>query len=366
MLVPKELRLGIVGHAAVDAKFPHLRFVLEDGRLVRIAAGGEWIDVRTLEPVRYSKANAVIPARLWPHAADKSCGGGGPNSVMGAMRGDSAIPVRYVESTRPDDVVRRALAFPTVEFRSLDLRPTPTNAVLGSPADKLILKSPIGDTLAFDTVHFTILDWLSDCVWVLVNSPKDEQILEHLVAKVRVGATRLCLVFTGSPSSVFLWSKALPAASAVIGSSDEIPAVMRWGPRPGLAGALRTLLEVRAQAPGAMVLITVGPDGALVSEAVGGPVFRVRLRCGIWRQVQQLVREDPTRLSGVGDAFAGAAAAQLVSGRSCVGSLDPLPPAFAACVAGSAAAARWLGFGGALRASDFLFEPAGGPAAMAA
>jgi hypothetical protein len=37
MIGPKQQRLGVVGHAAVDARFPHLRFELADGTLVRVA-----------------------------------------------------------------------------------------------------------------------------------------------------------------------------------------------------------------------------------------------------------------------------------------------------------------------------------------
>ncbi|MGJ5814517.1 hypothetical protein [Paludibaculum fermentans] len=357
MIGTEKQRVGIVGHAAVDAKFPHLRFELIDGTLVRVAANGQWIDVRTLEPVQYSKTRAVIPAGLWAYAADWSCGGGGPNSVMGAMRAVPDLKVRYLESTRPDEVVTRALSFPTVDMEALNLRATPRNAILGG-ADKLILKSALEEGQRLGDGHFARVDWVADCSWVLANSLKDREILVRLAEKARAGATRLCIVFTGSPSPEFTWRHVLPCASAVVGASDEVPAVMFWRVRAGLPGAIRTFRRLQAGARAAMIFVTMGADGVLAGGPYRGCAYHVRLSPVVWERLQSLVASDPTRLSGVGDAFAGGLAAYLVSGRSTAGCFTALPAPAAAAAAGTSAAARWLGFGGPLRASDFLCTPA--------
>jgi len=349
----KADRLGVVGHAAVDVLFPHLRFELTGGGVVRVAADGQWFDVRTLEPVRFCKARAAIPAGLWLHGADRRCGGGGPNSVMGALRGAPGLNIRYLESTQPDDLVKRTLAFPTVAMRSLDLRPTPWNAVLSAESEKLILKTELEAAPPFDEGHVDTIQWLSDCPWVLINSPKEDPIVDHLVRRALNDAVRLCLVFTGSPAPGCLWGRALPASGAVVGSWDEIPAVMGWEPCLDLKAALQLNRRVADQARKAMVFITMGAEGVLAAAPAGGAIYHVRLQGDLWRTVQLRVQADPTSLAGVGDAFSGALAAYLVAGRSVVGPLAGLPLPAAAAIAGSAAALRWLGFGGLLRVSDF-------------
>jgi sugar/nucleoside kinase (ribokinase family) len=156
------------------------------------------------------------------------------------------------------------------------------NAVLGGGADKLILKSVLEAPPEFDSERLGELAWLCDCAWVLVNSPKERAISEYLASQARRDGPRLCVVFTASPSPAFVWGSVLPFASAVITSWDEAPAAMGWEADLTVSGAAGVLGRLRMRAPDAILYVTMGAEGVLVSEPGCALAHWVRLGPGLW------------------------------------------------------------------------------------
>jgi sugar/nucleoside kinase (ribokinase family) len=343
----------VTGESAVDVRFTPDQFICEGSvaevcfpsRVFRVVADGD------IKPG--FKPTAVIPAEMWDYAAGLRCGGGCVNSAIAIKRAAKHARVRCLDACRVSALVREHLSNSGIEVRGLDLRETPKNAIFGNGADKSIFKPRHPVPSPFEG-RWEYLPWMCEHGSVLGNSVKDEKVLEYPAQLALSGRIRLYQVLTKALAFDFCRQVSLPVLSALFVAQDEVEAITGWVVDESMEGTVETALRFRPLAKNALIFVTRGPDGVVVSEPGPGPAFHVRLAAKVWLDVQRFVANDPAELCGAGDAFAGGACASLEGLGSVVPGLDGhFAPAVRAAVAGCASALRWVGWRRPLCARDF-------------
>lgn len=333
--------------------FPHASVSLEDSTVKIDFRDCAFLLKTTDTPHAGGKVTCYeIPEALWRQAADVRAGGGAVNSAIALALIASGVRARILDAACADRIIARRLAYPGMETRFLGCRAVARNAVLGDRCDQLVVRSPIERVSALSVEQLKELAWLMECPCVLANSVKDVSIMERLV-RVTARGPRLYAVLTGSLPADFVVQRVLPCAHAIFAGWDEVGHVTRLDAAQNMDAALAHIEWLALRAPQAMIFLTMGKEGALVVGPGCPIVHHVRLD-GPSPGVQSLIRRDPTRVCGAGDAFAAGAfvaletRVPLVSGGDGVAS-----PVIRAGLAGCAAAVRWLGRVEGLRVLDF-------------
>ena len=344
--------IGTVGESVLDGFFAGAR-VNSDGHAADVVFSSRTFHLIAETDIRPgAKVIAALPDELWNYAAEFRCGGGFVNSTVAIKMVAPETPLRCLDACAVGSVLRRRVRFPGLRLRGLDLRPVRRNAVFGTGGDKIILKpKPSASRAVLSAGQFAVLGWLCECPHLLANSIKDGDVLAHLAGAAEAGQTNLHLVLTNGLPFDFVKRVALPVARTVVTSWDEIGKITGWDVEPTPRGALWAAARLGRLAPRAVVHVTCGESGTLVSGPGSLSGYRVILSRAVWDAVQRVVSVRASAVCGAGDAYAGGVVAAEVPGfgRLGVGEVAAVRSALAGC----AAAVRWIGYRRPLRAADF-------------
>jgi hypothetical protein len=350
-VIPQML---VTGESSLDFVFGDARLTYE-GRVAQIslpARAFRAVADKDLAPGQ--KTPAIIPDELWDYASDVQAGGGYVNSGIAIKSMAPNIRLRCVDACCVEACVRERLRYPHLELRGLDLRDAPRNVVLPDGNNRTILKQKGSIAGALNGFQRQILRWGCECGSVFANSVKHEGVMELLAHQTGHSGARLSVVLTNTLAFDFMSHTVLPVARVLFASWDEIGKITGWDVEQTVASATMAMTRLQRIAPQSLIFLTLGEEGVLVTGPGLGVPCQVRLAPGTWNAVQQRVAEDPARLCGIGDAFAGSVAANLECFATFVADLDTHHPApLNAAISGCAAAARWLGFDPLLNAADF-------------
>ncbi len=345
--------IGVTGRDAIDGLFPDAAYdVVGEKVLIHLPHRTHLVKTDGV-----AKPGAKIPGAISPELwADVGCervGGSGPNSCMAAKLAAPDVPFRYLDTCDPDEQVGAYLARPCLETMHLGLERVSTNVLLGAGNNRLIIKHSNCHTRAFTPDDLGGLRWLTLCKCIRANSVKTIEVAEYLAQQAMAGQIELHVVPTPylPPDFVSRW---LAAASEVCTSQDEIGRVMGWDVDQSLAEVPALIRRLRPLARRAIIVVTRGNDGLVVSMPDQAELVHIRLERN-WEKVQEYVSKDPTVLCGAGDACAMGSTLQLQVGRSVVNHMDgAFPAAVKAGIAGSALALRWIGWMPSVSQKEFF------------
>lgn len=356
--------IGITGNAALDGLFPHVTYEVQNRKVI-IRTRTQTYVVETEGRLRPGdKIRGSIPKELWSLVGDFRLGGGGPNSCRACKLAHPAVPIRYLEACAPHEYIQRRLDYPGLHTRFLELNEVSMNIVLGTPSNRAIVKAAPAPAYNFGPEHVSGLDWLAESGFILGNSIRRIEVAEYLTMAAAEGKIVLHVVLTPYLPPDFVTSRWLREANVVYASQDEIGRVMGWEIDPSLAGAVEVVGRLRPLAQRAVIYLTRGDDGVVVSMPDQADCVHVRLGRD-WDQIQAHVARDSTVLCGAGDAFAAGAALWWRTGYSLLGDGSAAhPPAVTAAIAASALAVRWSGWLKTLCGSDFTVRALTKPGAV--
>ncbi len=227
----------------------------------------------------------------------------------------------------------------------LGARPVPFNIVLGERADKIIIKSPLGNTTFGEYHPYLVNALINGCQGILFNSLKDHSLVELAVNGAK-GKT-LVAVVTNSLDPDFVLERVIPFGVCQF-NYDEFGYVVN--PDHKVIGDEETRVESAFEGIKRIradynkkdnVYVTLGRNGVLCADSSG--IHHVRLKEGVLERIQPIVNANPASNCGAGDAHA----ASVFNGE-----LSRLPVtdiAQRACIT----AVRYLGYDGKLSQADF-------------
>lgn len=336
--------IGITGTLVRDFYFPAATLV-GYGPEFRIRTPEVECSVSTPEPL-FPGAKVTLeslPDALVSASKEFALGGGGYNSLRALLDARPDLPVRYLDSgDLPEHFVREVAGY-NVTSRSLHLRQTPSNAIIGNRSSKVILKSPITPVAELDGDHQSAIDWLLQCDAILANSLKDPAVVKALVDGVRHRRVSLFILLTQSLANDLVERFVLPSAAVIIATWDQAGYIVTRPDSRTVDNALEVVTALARKAAAADLFLTLGKDGVLAYSQEMSTAYHVRLRAAAWERAQELARA-PVHLCGCGDAFA----AGVVLGM--LGQAGSLISAGGAvlrgALMGSVVALSWLGWSG--------------------
>ncbi len=351
--------VGVTGTAVTDHFFSATRVShRNDSYWITSSADEFRVDLAT--PASGDrKSFARFDRGLLAHADFKRFGGGGYNSSVEMARITPEIEIRYSDSGMWNAELETDLAAHQIYYRSRALYPILDNVVTGDPQvkDKLVFKSaaPWANESPFEDQF----EWISEGGTVLINSDKHRAWVTRLASAAARHIVDLHVVLTPSLSGDYLIDTLIPHARVVVAGLDELGAALGVAVRNSLEGGLDALRMLAERAHSPVIHLTLGKEGALVSDPEEMAVFHVRLNSAKSQEVRAHLR-DHSGVCGCGDCYAGAATLYSVTGRSVFGDLALSKSRFvSASIAGCAAAVRRLGYNGTLCPHDFVVANAG-------
>jgi sugar/nucleoside kinase (ribokinase family) len=347
-------RIAVVGESALDCMFPHAHLTYE-GRVAQVILPSRVFQIMAETKIEPGlKSHGMIPDSLWDWAADFRYGGGYVNSSIAIKLIAPEVAMRCVDECRVDARLRRSLGYPGLDLRGLSLQDIPRNAVFRDGHNRTIFKSKVSSCAAVAEQQRETLLWSCECPCVLGNSIKRPSVMEFLAREAKAGRNRLSIVLTGALPFEFVQNTALPAASVLFASLDEIGDITGWDVEQTIESAFETALRLQRVAPAAIIYLTLGKEGVVVTGPDLESPYCVRLALDPWAEVQRIVAENPARLCGAGDAFAGGVTVYLECLATLAAGLDGhYPPAVNAAISGCAASVRWIGLERVVGAVDF-------------
>lgn len=358
--------IGVTGRAALDGVYPHATCEIDGNKVLIHLRTRTHVVVTDSIAKTGDKIPGAIGPGLWSDVGDIKVGGSGPNSCIAGRLAAPNILFRYLDACAPHELIQCRLTHPGLETRYLGLEDVPTNVVLGVRDNRLIIKQKHCRQRAFADADLAGLRWLARCECVRANSVKHIEVAEYLAQEARAGNIKLHVVPSPYLPCDFVASRWLPAASEICTSQDEIGKVMGWDVGQRLADTPAVIGRIRELNKKAIIHVTRGDDGVVVSIPGEAEPVHVRLERS-WDEVQKYVAEDPTVLCGAGDAFAMGSTLLLQTGLSVLEDMDRASPAAVrAAVAGSALAVRWAGWVPRLSHADFAVQRVPLPISVAA
>ncbi len=349
--------LGIVGNATVDCYLPQATIKRSNGK-VEVKCGAQEYEFHPRESASPgAKVNvAALPPELLAQGQKTAYGGGAFNSYAAFRLIAPETRVLYFDTCSTDKGLEAQLNSATTEVFFGGLHPIPTSAVLGERGDKIIFKYPlvIGPDMQVSAAY---LDRLAGCDAILANSAKDIRLMSHLASRASRSQLRIYVVLTGSLPPDFVNETVLPAASYLFISWDDVMFIGGVHVRKTVDNALHILNCLRDRARAAMIFLTLGSDGVVISQADRATVTHVYLnpQARLSAEMKALVAGHPTHVCGCGDAFAAGAFADLETQQSLlVKKGNDYPQEVRAALSGCAAALRWLGYDGRVSEEEFM------------
>jgi sugar/nucleoside kinase (ribokinase family) len=347
-------QIAVVGESALDYLFPHANLTYK-GRVAEVGLPSRAFRIvaeTNIEPGL--KIPATIPDSLWVHAADSRPGGGYVNSSIAIKLIAPEMTLRCVDGCRVDASLYRSLGYAGLDLRGLDLHDMPRNAVFQDGDDRTIFKPQASSIGVLSEQQCETLRWSCACPCVLGNSIKHPTVIEFLARQANLRGSRLSIVLTKALPFDFMENTVLPTAGVLFASLDEIRDITGWRVEQTVESAFEIAFRLQRVAPIAVIYMTLGKDGVVVTAPDLESPCCVRLASGPWAEVQRLVAQDPARLCGAGDAFAGGATVYLECSSTLTRGLDGrYEPAVNAAIAGCAASVRWIGLERSLGTTDF-------------
>ena len=246
---------------------------------------------------------------------DEQFGGGGYNSVM-ALKKITTDDVYYLDLSTPslDSVVpgtslANRLSASGIFPCFISARPMPFNVVLGSRADKIIIKSKVEPPILGEYHYPTINHLMQICDGVLFNSLKEEALVELAVSGTREQGKTLVGCITTSLDPDFVLKKVVPYAVCQF-NYDEFGYIMN--PDHGIVGDENTRIESAVEGLRKLRMdygckqntyVTLGSNGALCCDGIS--IYHIKLTDDVLKDIALVVDENPASTCGAGDAHAG-------------------------------------------------------------
>lgn len=346
---------GIYGNSNRD-EYLQAKRVEGIGETVRIT----WLDGSStvvLAPAVAGKSTlAAVPDEFRRSVYGRRAGGGGTNSGQAAVfitsQFQTESEIRILDANNPHGVIGSEMPLP---YRTLNLRYSPCNYVVGDRKDKRVFRCPIPPGAPLGTQQLRDVHWLCEADCMLVNSPKDEEPVARIVEQRSNCRFELILVITPSLPAEFWKRVALPAADVVVGAWDELQ-FLTGESAIDIEGAALTASRLRRIAPEADIHITMGKRGVISTAAASAELLHTELtaRAGIAAKAQEIAERHPARLCGAGDAFAAGVLVRRAFGYSLTADANfSRTSHIQDALAGCASALAWIGVSDALRVSAF-------------
>ncbi|MBI2657661.1 carbohydrate kinase family protein [Candidatus Woesearchaeota archaeon] len=278
-------------------------------------------------------------------------GGGGYNSVTALRRLSSTaeLDLDYVDVSVQDSLVVEGLERYGINYHFFGLRPVPTNAVIGSREDKIVLKGPKLGRIELDAGHRLLIYGLtnsSDAVFL--NSAKDKGFVECFLDNDKPAY----FVVTTSLEPDFVVEKMLPRGVCIM-NYDDISALFgtdtsAYDDKAKMEMAFEMIKRIRIDGinPDRNLYVTLGKNGVYCSYGPGS-LFHVRLSDEFIEKVRQTAMANPSSTNGAGDVFAAAVLYNELCAKGRFKVTDVSKKA-------SAAAVRHIGYGEPLPDSAFI------------
>lgn len=251
----------------------------------------------------------------------------------------------------PDSLVIEGLERYGIAHHFFGLRPLPTNAVIGSREDKIVLKGPKLERVELDAGQRLLIYRLADSGdAIFLNSAKDTSFVECFLRNYKPAY----FVVTASLEPDFVFEKMLPRGVCIL-NYDDIAAlfgndVAHYSDQTKMELALELMKKIRMDRLhiDRNLYVTLGKNGVYCSYGQSS-LFHVRLSDEYIEKVRQTVMTNPSSTNGAGDVFAAA-----VLYNELVGKRKPKVTEIAK--KSSTAAVRHIGYGGPLPDSTFIVD----------
>lgn len=297
-------------------------------------------------PPNVSKFNlAAVPSNPAFKSSESKPAGGAVNSRLAMeairVRLGKHEEIRLLDANAPDPLIQSEVPQP---IRYLGLRSCPWNYVFGSGGDKRIGRLPISQAALLQRHQYADIGWLCEADTILINGAKDRELVAAIAAERKVRDFDIVLTVTPSLPARFQCSTALPVANVVIVAWDELEHLIKGSPLT-IEGAAIGAEKLRRLAPYADVHVTMGKRGVMSLAAGSAEPIHIELDpdSDAAREAEELVRQQPSRLAGAGDAFSGGVTARRAFGWSLLSGVGVFGSRVDGTFAGCASSLRWVG-----------------------
>jgi len=349
------VKLVVLGSVCQDV-YPLQAHVCHGGPPARIDIDGRSFDIDVDGPaLPGSKVVAENVEMLCSPSARIKPGGGSYISTKQLIKllGNAAA-IHYVDTSCGCRSISEGLGDQDVQVSFLGRHEIPTNVVIGSGTDRIILKSRINFTVPTPGCPPNPIPGFENVDAILINSPKNVQDFQQIIGQAG-NRPRLTCVITPSLPAWFLIDPVLSSGHTVILSEDELSSMAGKSLPPYIQDG-QAALELFSGF-GVMCFVTLGKDGVLVSA--DKDVYHIRLNQTTSACMQAQVRRSPERVNGAGDAFAAGVFSYIEAGCSLLPDpvLKTYPIAVSGALAGCCAAINWIGYPNPVEIEDFDITP---------
>lgn len=355
-MIPPEI--SFVGSGSIDYYLAAAKVIVSDQRSFKVQCSGGVFAFQTCEPIEPGAKISVteLPAAMLADAPESIPGGGALNSLAAYLGIVPRARCRYLDACKHHNLLADCCAAWGTDARFMGLCPVPHSAVVEMwSRDKLLLKTQ--QPLLIDHSNGGSRDdlrWIAESDALVMNSARPIGLVSQLVNLQAEAGFRLHVAMTRSLPKWFVARTVFPSATTIFANWDEVRTLTGFPVERSVQSAIKALSWLRQFSPRAVVFLTLGSRGVLVSPAGSHIVFHVCLQPEAASTVWAHVAARPSRVCGCGDSFFGGAVAAIETGQSLLsGHNSECEPAVSFAMSGCAAAVHRLGYSPALPPEAF-------------